>query len=632
MVYVSIESISKRFHDKYLFQDLSLGIGQGEKLALVGINGSGKTTLLKIIAGKETPDSGQVVIKNNIKVAYAAQNPDYREGDSVTSFIFASDNPTLQVIRDYDYYIQHAGDDEASQEKLQELIQQMDELNAWDYESQIQQILGKLGIYNMDRPMDKLSGGQRKRVALAKVLIERPDFLILDEPTNHLDLETIEWMENYLAAQNMSLILVTHDRYFLEKVTNQILELENGKLYRYKGNYSYFLGKKEERKSQEQAEVDKARNLLRKELAWMKTQPKARGTKAKARLDNVDELQEKATQEKETGPMNLNFRSKRQGKKILEAEHLTKSFDGTKIIDDFTYTFKPKDRIGIIGKNGSGKSTLINMLVGQLPPDEGYIETGTTTHFGYYTQEEPNFNPDKPILEVVKEVAEVIEMGDGKTITAKQLLQHFQFSTKMHFTKVGVLSGGERRRLQLLRVLIKNPNFLILDEPTNDLDILTLNILEDFLYHFDGCLIVVTHDRYFMDRLVDHLFILENEHGKVKDFPGNYTDYRTSREEQEQEKQALKKKPSKNPPKPSNKTNQEKEKTKPSYKEQKEYETLEQEIEQLEQEKQTLEAQLNQESPGDSSDINKISEDLASINKKLEEKSNRWLELAELMG
>ncbi len=528
MIYLSVESLSKRYltaegRENHLFHDISFGVEQGQKIALVGINGSGKSTLLKIIGGLETPDQGKAALTNGVRLAFAEQQPRFDPDDTVISFVYRSNDPTLAILQDYRKLLLH---DPASP-RLSSLIEQIDSHNAWDYDNQIEQILGQLGIYDLDQPTAQLSGGQRKRVALAKALIEKPDLLLLDEPTNHLDLATIEWLESYLSAQNMSLLLVTHDRYFLERVTNQILELEDGNIYRYTGNYAYFLEKKTERIALQQMETDKAQNLYRKELAWMRRQPKARGTKAKYRVEAFGAVEEKAQQTTQQAGMELNVQGRRQGKKVLEITDLSKSYDGQPIIKDFSYTFRKQDRVGIIGKNGSGKTTFVDMITGRKEPDGGQVDLGSTTVFGYYTQHEIHFNDDHRVIDVVKEIAEMVEMAPGQFISASQFLQHFQFPPSMHYHRVKNLSGGEKRRLQLLQVLIQNPNFLILDEPTNDLDLITLNILEDFLLQFTGCLIIVSHDRYFMDRLVEHLFVFD-ESTEVRDFPGNYTDYRAS--------------------------------------------------------------------------------------------------------
>ncbi|MEM9831484.1 MAG: ABC-F family ATP-binding cassette domain-containing protein [Bacteroidota bacterium] len=635
MIYLSAEALSKQYlttegREKFLFHNISFGIESGQKVALVGINGSGKSTLMKIIAGREVPDQGEVVLSQGVRMAYAEQQPQFAPDDTVISFVYNSDDPTLALLQKYRKLLNQNPADE----QLSDLIQQIDSRHAWDYESQIEQILGQLGIYELDRRVADLSGGQRKRVALAKALIEKPDLLLLDEPTNHLDLATIEWLENYLSAQSMALLLVTHDRYFLERVTNEIIELDQGQIFRYQGNYAYFLEKKAERVAQQQASVDKAQNLLRKELEWMRRQPKARGTKAKYRVDAFYDLQDKASQQIGQANTELSIQGRRQGKKILEMEDISKSYDEKQLIEDFSYVFRRQDRVGIIGPNGSGKTTFLNIITGQLEPDTGELAVGTTTVFGYYTQQEISFSEDQRMIDVVKEVAEVIDLGKGQVITASQLLQRFQFPTDMHYQRVQDLSGGEKRRLQLLRVLMKNPNFLILDEPTNDLDLITLNILEDFLIQFDGCLLLVTHDRYFMDRLVDHLFVFTPNSGHVQDFPGNYTDFRSSRSQTVSS--AEKTRPTSKNAKTTDASTapNERKDNHPTYKEKREYEQVEQEIAQLEEEKEGLMAQLNEISASAQPDhqaLTEVSQQLEKVTQQLDEKSDRWLELAERM-
>lgn len=636
MIYLSVESLSKQYltaegKEKPLFRNVSFGIEQGQKVALVGVNGSGKSTLLKIIAGLETPDDGKVAFKNDVTVAFADQSPVFQEGDTVITSVYNSNNEMLRLLKEYKYELLH----QTSTEKLQDIMTRIDGLNAWDYENQIEQILGELGIYDLDQPVSQLSGGQKKRVALARALVEKPDFLILDEPTNHLDLDTIEWLENYLSSQQMALILVTHDRYFLEKVTNEIIELEKGQIFRYKGNYAYFLEKKEERIAQQQTEIDKAQNLFRKELEWMRRQPKARGTKAKYRVEAFEDVKNKANQRIEKQNLDLSIQGRRQGKKIIEISHISKAYQDKVIIEDFTYTFRKQDRIGIIGKNGSGKTTLLNMITGQTEPDAGMIDVGPTTVFGYYTQKELTFQESQRVIDVVKEVAEVIEISKGNFITAAQLLQQFQFSPDMHYTQVANLSGGERRRLQLLRVLMQNPNFLILDEPTNDLDLITLNVLEDFLLRFEGCLILVSHDRYFMDRLVDHLFILKEDSGYIKDFPGNYTDYRQAVQEENTAMSSAKKdKTHTGTTKPAEHAIEKDKPRKASYKEKREYEMLAQEIEALEEKKKQLAEQLNRTSlngAANHEELTSLALEIEKVTQQIDEKSDRWLELAEIV-
>ena len=631
MIYLSVESLSKRYltaegKENHLFYNISFGIEQGQKIALVGINGSGKSTLMKIIGGREVPDSGQAALTNGVRLAFAEQQPQFDPQDTVISFIYRSDDPTLALLQEYRNVLHH----NPASARLPHLIEQIDSQHAWDYENQIEQILGQLGIYDLDQPTAQLSGGQLKRVALAKALIEKPDLLLLDEPTNHLDLSTIEWIENYLSAQNMALLLVTHDRYFLERVTSEILELDRGQIHRYAGNYAYFLEKKTERIAQQQTEIGKAQNLFRKELEWMRRQPKARGTKAKYRVEAFGTLKEKAQQSTHQSTMELGMQGRRQGKKVLEISNLSKAYDGQAILENFSYTFRKQDRVGIIGKNGSGKTTFVDMITGRTAPDRGQIEVGPTTVFGYYTQQEISFNEDQRVIDVVKEIAEVVEMSPGHVISASQFLQHFQFPPDMHYHKVKNLSGGEKRRLQLLQVLIKNPNFLILDEPTNDLDLITLNILEDFLLQFAGCLVIVSHDRYFMDRLVEHLFVFDTESTQITDFPGNYTDYRAtlSSTSPTKNKPAATSKPQ---PSPQEATDQFR---KATYKEKREFEQLEKEIATLEAEKEALEQKLATLSAAKHPDHEMLTETSSALEKvitALDQKTDRWLELSEMV-
>ncbi|MBC6611304.1 ABC-F family ATP-binding cassette domain-containing protein [Hymenobacter sp. BT507] len=634
---LSAENISKNYADRWLFRDLNFGLQQGQRVALVGINGTGKTTLLRILAGIEPGDTGSVSVRKETRVAFLGQQPVFDENLTVEETIFASQNATLAAIRDYEHVV---NDPNHSPNELQRVLELMDTHNAWDYDSQVKQILGRLGILGelLERKVSNLSGGQRKRVALARVLIEEPDVLILDEPTNHLDLDTIEWLENRLASPTLTLLMVTHDRYFLDKVANEIVELDQGRVHRYQGNYSYFVEKKAEREQMETVEVEKARNLLRKELEWMRRQPQARGTKQKARIDAFYETQEKA-KTKIGGPqLELSVKTTRQGGKIIEVEHLHKQFGDHVVLDDFSYVFKKKDRIGLIGPNGAGKSTLLNMLTGRLAPDSGTVDAGQTTVFGYYTQTELEFDESQRVIDIVKEVAEVVEMANGDVVTASQFLQHFQFPPAQQYTLVSKLSGGEKRRLQLLRVLIKNPNFLILDEPTNDLDIITLNILEDFLLNFAGCLLIVSHDRYFMDALVEHVFVLEPG-GVMHNFPGNYTDYREWQKEHntaEYQQQAAKTAkaaagvaPAAAPAAPVP-TPAATPKRKASFAEKKEYEALEADMEKLEAEKQQLVEKLSS-GTGAPQELADWAARLKKIDTELDVKGERWLELAEFV-
>ena len=622
MNYLSVEDVSKSYSDKLLFQNISFGIGQGEKVALVGVNGSGKSTLLKIITGQEAPDSGQVSFRNNIKISFLSQNPAFNPDDNIWDAVFDSSDEKLRLIKEYERQL-ILSQSSTNADVLTDLIEQMDNLHAWDYESEVKQILGKLGIHDLEKKIKELSGGQQKRVALARALVEKPDILIMDEPTNHLDLDIIEWLEEYLAMANLSLLLVTHDRYFLESVTNQIIEIDRNKIFKYEGSYSDFLEKKAVREEQERVEVNKAKNLMKKELEWIRRQPKARGTKAKYRIDAFEKTKVKASQNLTKSNVQLDVNAQRQGKKILELDRVSKSFNNTEIIKTFSYTFKKGDKIGIIGNNGVGKSTFLNLITNRLEADSGTIEIGKTTEFGLYTQQELNFKEGQKVIDIVKEVAEVITMSDGSTITASQFLQHFLFAPKAQHDFVEKLSGGEKRRLQLLRVLMKNPNFLILDEPTNDLDLVTLGILEDFLSNYDGCLLIVSHDRYFMDRLVEHVFVLEKGM-EIKNFPYNYSQYREYAAKLEKEI-ATKTVIAKNE-KVKSSSNR-----KLSYNEKKEYDGLEREIEQLEKDKQSLIEKLNS-GEGSHEDLQIWGQQIEKLIETIEEKEMRWLELSEIAG
>ena len=623
MNYLSIEQLSKSYNEQALFNDITFGINQGQKVALVGKNGCGKSTLLKIIGGVETPDGGKVVFRKGLKVGFLSQNPEFKDHHTIRDYIFNQDSELLSTINEYEQYIE-SGEYDASSEKYQHLFNKMDALSAWDFEAQIKQILGKLGIHNLEAYADELSGGQKKRVAMAAVLVGRPDFLILDEPTNHLDIEAIEWLEKYLSSQTMSLLLVTHDRYFLEGVTNEIIEIDNQQIYNYKGNYSYYLEKKSERKSQEAAEVAKAKNLLVKELDWLRRMPKARGSKAKYRIDAAHDLMDVAGKNLQEDTLTLHIRTRRQGKKIIEIEGISKSYDGVKYVDKFSHSFKRKDRIGIVGKNGVGKTTFLDLITNKIEADSGKVIHGETIEFGYYHQEGMQWPVGTKVIDVVKEVAEVVTLSDGATITAAQFLNHFMFPHEMHLTPVEKLSGGEKRRLQLLRTLIQAPNFLILDEPTNDLDILTMNVLEDYLANFDGSLIIVSHDRYFMDKLTDHLFVFKGK-GEVVDFPGNYSDYKNSLESLKST--SYKKADSPKEPKPSKPKSAQK--LKLSFNEKREFESLEKEIAEHEFSKASLIEKLNS-GTGTHEELTTWSLDLERLNNELEEKEMRWLELSEL--
>ena len=635
---LSAENISKNYADRWLFQNLNFGLQQGQRIAFVGINGTGKTTLMRVLAGLENPDTGGVSRRQGIRVTYLGQQPVFDETLTVEETIFASQNDTLRAVKAYEHVVNDPNHDP---DELQAVMERMDALNAWDYESQVQQILGKLGILGelLTRNVAKLSGGQRKRVALARVLIEEPDVLLLDEPTNHLDLATIEWLENRLNSPSLTLLMVTHDRYFLDKVANEIVELDKGSMYRYQGNYAYFVEKKADREMRETVEVEKARQLFKKELDWMRRMPQARGTKQKARIDAFYVTKEKASTNLSKQQLELSVKTTRQGGKIIEAEGLNKKFGDKVVLDDFSYVFKKKDRIGLVGPNGAGKSTLLNMLTGKLAPDSGRVDVGQTTVFGYYTQTELEFDPSQRVIDIVKEVAEVVELANGDVLTASQFLTLFLFPPAQQYTLVSKLSGGEKRRLQLLRVLVKNPNFLILDEPTNDLDLGTLNILEDFLLHFSGCLLIVSHDRYFLDNLAEHLFVLEPG-GAVLNFPGNYTDYRDYLAERETEAELLAEekaakvaraaaKVAAAAPAPPPAPVAAPPKKRASYAEKRELEQLDKDIEALEKEKQQLTDQLNGGS-GSHTDLAAWAARLQAVGAELDDKGLRWLTLGEL--
>jgi len=635
MNYLSVENLSKAFGERKLFSNISFGIAQGQKIALVGINGAGKSTLMKIIMGLEIPDTGQVALNQSVKIAYVHQNPVFEANLSIYQTIFdQSNSEILQVIEAYHKAMLDAERGVDNSDQMSKLFEKMDALQAWDFEYQVKEVLGKLGLHDTELPVGNLSGGQRKRVALAKAILEKPDLLLLDEPTNHLDLETIEWLEDYLSKANLALFMVTHDRYFLEKVTNEILELDQGKIHRYQGNYGYFLDKKAERMQIEDIEIEKAKSLYKKELDWIRRQPKARGTKAKYRVDAFEETKEKAFTKREERDIELTISTQRLGNKILEIEKISKSFDNKTLVKDFSYIFKKKDRIGIIGPNGAGKTTFLKMITGLLDPDQGKVTAGQTTAFGYYRQEEDRFDEEKRLIDVVKDIAEVVVLDKGQTITVSQFLTQFGFPPKQQFTPIGKMSGGERRRLQLLLVLIKNPNFLILDEPTNDLDLMTLNILEEFLDTFPGCLIIVSHDRYFMDRLVEHLFVFEGE-GVIRDFPGNYTDFREWESENEDQKSTTGIQPKVEPktepvvlPEISGAASP---KLKASYKQKQEFKQLNETIAKLEAEKATITEQITV-GTADVSLLLTWTNRLQVIDGELEELELSWLELSELDG
>lgn len=618
MSILSTEQVSHSFNDRWLFKDIHFGLQKGDRIALVGINGTGKSTLLSILAEKVIPTSGKVVKEKGIKIGFLAQDPDFTGLHSINDFIYSADNEQQTLIRQYEELL---GTDEPDQQKLEDLTEKLSLLNAWEYEYNIKTILNRLNIIDFTQQIDNLSGGQRKRLALAKLLIDEPDVYILDEPTNHLDIETIEWLEKLLTTGNKTVLLVTHDRYFLDGVCTEIRELDRGNLLTFKGNYSYYLEKKAEREANDSLLVEKSRNLLRKELEWMRRQPQARGTKSKSRIEAYYDLEEKSKAAKKNDIVQLSVKVSRQGSKILEIENASKSFGTKSIIENFSYTFKKGDRIGLSGRNGSGKSTFLNLITGTEKPTSGTISVGETTVYGYYKQGGLEFQNNERVIDVVKNVAEYIEMAKGEVITASQLLTHFLFPPEKQFGMVEKLSGGERKRLQLMRVLMRNPNFLILDEPSNDLDIDTLNVLEDFLEKYTGVLLLVSHDRYLVDKLTDQLFIFDGT-GKINIYNGNYADFKAEQDLLNKQLKAGKTnvKPVEVKEQPGKK--------KLSYKEQKEYEDLEKEVTSLEQ--QIAEKTEVLSSTTDHIQLVEIAEAIKTLESKLEEKTERWLLLAEL--
>lgn len=633
MNYLSVETVSKSYGEKKLFDKISFGLNQGDRYALIAKNGAGKSTLLKILMGKEIADEGTVTFRKDIVVTYLDQNPLFDEGSTVLEAIYKTDNPMLNAVRDYEEALSafEADYNDKTSDRLEICSAQMDKLDAWGFEAKVQEILQRLKIAFLDKQIGTLSGGQKKRVALAKVLIDEPNLLILDEPTNHLDVEMIEWLENYLVSRDMTLLLVTHDRYFLDSVCNDVIEIDNGKLYHYSGNFQYYVEKKAEREAMEGSEIDKAKNLFRRELEWVRKMPRARGTKSKSRLNAFEDTKEKAFSGKVETKLELGVKMSRIGGKILEFIKINKAFGATRIVNDFSYIFKKGEKIGVIGKNGVGKSTFLNMIMGLEKPDGGRIETGETMIFGYYSQEGLKLSEDKRVIEVVKDIAEFIPLADGSKLSASGLLTKFLFPPEVQYSMVSKLSGGERRRLYLMTILIKNPNFLILDEPTNDLDIVTLSVLEDFLTNFQGCVLIVTHDRYFMDKMVDHLFVFEGE-GVVRDFPGNYTEYRSKKELEDKsgKKEDVVVRASEVKVEKVEIAESTSPKKKLSFKEKSEFDQLEKDIATLEEEKLKLTALLNENS-ANHEDVIKWSEQIAVIISKLDEKSLRWLELSEVV-
>ncbi len=615
--FLQVENLSKSFGDLTLFEGLTFGVNQGDKVGLIARNGAGKSTLLSVLAGTEPRDEGEITFRRDIRVGYLEQAPTFPSHLTVLEACFHSDSETVRTIAAYERALALDATDE-----LSPLMERMDRLKAWDYEQRAKRILGKLNIQRFDQRVGELSGGQLKRVALANTLILDPDFLILDEPTNHLDLPMVEWLEDYLSKSHVTLLMVTHDRYFLDRVCSSILELDDRTLYAYRGNYSHYLEKRSERLAARNAEVDRARNLLRTELDWMRRQPQARGTKAKYRVDAFHALEEKARQRREEANVRLRGGASYIGNKIFEARHVTKRFGDLRVTDDFNYTFARYEKMGIIGNNGTGKSTFIKMLIGDVAPDSGRFEVGETVRFGYYSQEGLAFDERMKVIDVARDIAEYVEL-DGEKIGVSQFLNYFLFTPDKQYNYVRKLSGGEKRRLYLCTVLMRSPNFLVLDEPTNDLDIVTLNVLEEYLRTFKGCLIVVSHDRYFMDKVVDHLLVFHGD-AEIQDFPGNYTQYREWREAK-----ALMAQDSPKPtreerrPRPARE-----EKRRLTYKERKEYEALEGEIEALEAEKTALEEALSGGTLGNEELLSK-SRRIAEVIELIDTKSTRWLELSE---
>ncbi len=619
MNYLSVENISKSYGERILFKDVSFGINKDQKIAFIAKNGSGKTTIMNMINGLDEPDTGQVVIRKDINMAFLSQNNNLQDELTIEENIFASDNEILKVIERYEKALENPNEEEAYQRAFDD----MDRHNAWDFETQFKQILYKLKLEDLKMKVKNMSGGQKKRLSLAIILISKPDLLILDEPTNHLDLEMIEWLEDYFAKENITLFMVTHDRFFLERVCNEIIELDNGKIYQYKGNYSYYLEKKEERLASENSSIDKAQNLFVKELAWMRRQPKARTTKSKSRQDDFYVIKEKAESRRKENVVELEINMERMGSKIIEMVKLNKNFPDRTILKDFSYSFQRGERIGIIGKNGTGKSTFLNILTQTMPPDSGKVIIGETIKIGYYTQSGINPKPGQKVIDIIKEYGEYIPLTKGKIISASQLLERFLFDAKKQYDFVEKLSGGELKRLYLCTVLIQNPNFLILDEPTNDLDIVTLNVLESFLLDFPGCLLVVSHDRYFMDKIVDHLFVFRGE-GEIEDFPGNYSDFRSYEDSTE--------------PKvlhsvSTEKTNWKEKQTASTglnFNEQKEFNKLEREIKDLEYNKKQIEQEFADGKVSEDKIETKANE-LQKIIQSIEEKEERWFELSSKM-
>jgi len=619
MNYLTLEHVTKTYGEKTLFEDINLSVNKGDKIALVAKNGSGKTTLLRVIAGEESGEGEKCSIQlhKDVKTRFLSQEPEFHEGDTVIEALLSGDSEQSRVIRRYEILLDNPGDGT----ELQAVMARMDDLKAWDYESRVKEILHRFNIRDFDKPVALLSGGQKKRVALARLIIEEPEFIILDEPTNHLDLDMIEWLEDYLKQPGITLFMVTHDRYFLDRVCNAIVELDAGHIHRYSGNYEAFLEKKAEREENEAVVLGKTKQLFKKELEWMRRQPKARTTKAKSRIDEFEVINEKAHVRKDDSRVQIDLQSNRLGSKILELHYISKTYGKQKLIEDFFYKFNKKDRVGIVGPNGVGKSTFLRLITSQERPDAGKVITGETTVFGYYTQDGLNLKSDKRVIDVIQDIAEYVPLEKGKKMSAAQLLERFLFSRAQQQVYVSQLSGGERRRLYLLTILMQNPNFLILDEPTNDLDILTLNVLEEYLEEFPGCLIVVTHDRYFLDKIVDHLFVFEGN-GKIKDYNGKYSDYRWEDKQRKKEEKAEKSPEQKPVIKPTGMLSNE---------ERKEMMRLERDIEKLEAEKLAITEKFNDTSMP-LEEITQLANKLEELKTLQETKEMRWMELCEKAG
>ena len=623
--YLQVENLTKSFGDLVLFENISFGIAQGQRIGLIAKNGSGKTTLLNILAGKEGYDGGQIIFRNDLRVGYLEQSPHYSEELTVIEACFCHGNSVVNLIRDYEKCMETPGNP-----GLDELLSRMEQEKAWDYERKAKQILSQLKIRDFNQKIKFLSGGQLKRVALANVLITEPDLLILDEPTNHLDLDMVEWLEEYLSRSSVSLLMVTHDRYFLDRVCGEIIEIDNRQIYGYKGNYSYYLEKRQERIDAANAETARANNLYRTELEWMRRMPQARGHKARYREEAFYDLEKVAKRRTYDTNVKLDVKASYVGSKIFEAEHLCKSFGDLKILDDFSYIFSRYEKMGIVGNNGTGKSTFVKMLMGVEKPDSGRLDIGETVRFGYYSQEGLKFDERMKVIDVITDIAEVIELGNGRRLTASQFLQHFLFTPETQHSYVYKLSGGERRRLYLCTVLMKNPNFLVLDEPTNDLDIVTLQVLEEYLQNFKGCVIVVSHDRYFMDKVVDHLLVF-NGGGDIRDFPGNYSDYRAWKKAKAEHDREIAKEKEEKPKEYTAKRVRQDSRRRMTFKEKREFEQLEKEITVLEAEKKAIEDALCSGTLG-VDELTEKSKRLPQLNDELDEKSMRWLELSEIEG